>query len=38
MEGEWKIGIWLMNRRNDKKNDVLDEVVETEMTNLGVEW
>jgi hypothetical protein len=38
MECEWKLGSWLDRQRNAKKKGDLDEVVETEMTDLGVKW
>ena len=33
----WKLGTWLNRQRNAKKKGVLDKVVETKMTDLGVE-
>jgi hypothetical protein len=38
MERSWNLGSWLNNRRTDRKNNVLDEDVETKMMNLGVAW
>jgi hypothetical protein len=38
MGHKWNLGTWLDNRRKDKKKVVLDKVMETKMTDLGVEW